>query len=73
MKNFLDELRNKIIQNLIDHNVLHHGTMDEFIHEQINQTLEGYDLSNIERSYIYNLIENRKYIHLYIMHIFHLC
>ncbi len=57
-KELLDELRNKIIQNLIDHNVLHHGTMDEFIHEQINQTLEGYDLSNIERSYIYNLIDN---------------
>ena len=35
-KELLDELRNKIIQNLIDHNVLHHGTMDEFIHEQIN-------------------------------------
>lgn len=57
-KELLDELRNKIIQNLIDHNVLNHGTMDDFIREQIDQTLEGYDLSNIERSYIYNLINN---------------
>ncbi len=57
-KVLLDELRNKIIQNLIDNNVLHHGTMDDFIHEQIDKTLEGYDLSNIERSYIYNLIDN---------------
>ena len=56
-KVLLDELRNKIIQNLIDNNVLHHGTMDDFIHEQIDKTLEGYDLSNIERSYIYNLID----------------
>lgn len=57
-KELLDELRNKIIQNLIDNNVLNHGTMDEFIHEQIDHTLEGYDLSNVERSYIYNLIDN---------------
>ncbi len=57
-KELLDELRNKIIQNLIDNNVLHHGSMDDFIHEQIDKTLEGYDLSNIERSYIYNLIDN---------------
>ena len=57
-KVLLDELGNKIIQNLIDNNVLHHGTMDDFIHEQIDKTLEGYDLSNIERSYIYNLIDN---------------
>lgn len=57
-KALLDELRNKIIQNLIDHNIEKTGTMDEFVNEQIAKTLEGYDLSNIERSYIYNLIDN---------------
>lgn len=57
-KELLDELRNKIIQNLIDNNVINHGTMNDFVHEQIDKTLEGYDLSNIERSYIYNLIDN---------------
>lgn len=57
-KELLDELRNKIIQNLIDNHVLNHSTMDEFVHEQIDQTLVGYDLSNIERSYVYNLIDN---------------
>ena len=32
--------------------------MDSFIKDEINKTLEGYDLTNIERSYIYNLIDN---------------
>ena len=57
-KVLLDELRNKIIQNLIDNNITKASNMDEFIKEQISKTLEGYDLTNIERSYIYNLIDN---------------
>ncbi|NLL44777.1 MAG: CpaF family protein [Mollicutes bacterium] len=32
--------------------------MDEFVIRQIDKTLEGYDLSNVERSYIYDLIDN---------------
>ncbi len=56
-KELLDELRNKIIQNLIDHNLT--GTNNnELIKDEINKTLAGYDLSNVERSYIYNLIDN---------------
>lgn len=56
-KSLLEELRNKIIQNLIDHNAAG-GTMDEFVKTEIDQTIEGYDLSNVERNYIYNLIDN---------------
>lgn len=57
-KKLLEELRNKIIQNLIDHNAINTRSMDDFIRSEIDKTLEGYDLSVIERSYIYNLIEN---------------
>lgn len=57
-KNLLDELRNKIIQNLIDNNSIKTGTMDEYVKEEIDKTIEGYDLSVVERSYIYNLINN---------------
>lgn len=57
-KVLLDELRNKIIQNLIDNNTYHTGTMNEFVKNEIDSTLNGYDLSNVERSYIYNLIDN---------------
>ncbi|MEG0025982.1 MAG: CpaF family protein [Bacilli bacterium] len=57
-KTLLDDLRNKIIQNLIDHNLSTSKNMSEFVRNEIDKTLEGYDLSNIERSYIYNLIDN---------------
>ena len=56
-KELLDELRNKIIQNLIDNN-LTGNTTNEFVKTEIDKSLAGYDLSNIERSYIYNLIDN---------------
>lgn len=57
-KKLLDELRNKIIQNLIDNNTSKVGTIDEYLKEEIDKTIEGYDLSVVERSYIYNLISN---------------
>lgn len=57
-KELLDQLRTKIIQNLIDNNLTAKGTMDDFVKTEIDKTLEGYDLSDIERSYIYNLIDN---------------
>ena len=57
-KPLLETLRNKIIQNLIDHHMSHNGTMDDFVKAEIDKTIEGYDLSNVERSHVYNLIEN---------------
>ena len=57
-KPLLEELRNKIIQNLIDNNINSAKNLDDFIKREIDKTLEGYDISNVERSYLYNLIEN---------------
>ena len=57
-KELLEKLRNQIIQNLIDHKVEAHGTMDEFVKQEIDKSLEGYDLTNVERNHIYNLIDN---------------
>lgn len=57
-KELLDNLRNKIIQNLIDNKIDNQPDMNSFIKKQIDKTLEGYDLSVVERSYIYNLIDN---------------
>ena len=56
-KELLDKLRNEIIQNLID-NKRNDTTIDKFIKDEVDKTLEGYDLSIVERSYIYNLIDN---------------
>lgn len=57
-KELLDELRNKIIQNLIDNNTNNNIGLSSYVRNQIDKTLEGYDLSVIERSYINNLIDN---------------
>ena len=57
-KKLLEELRNKIIQNLIDNNIDKRGSLNSYIKNEIDHTLEGYDLSGVEISYIYNLIDN---------------
>jgi len=57
-KILLDELRNKIIQNLIDNHVDSNGVLDDFIKKQVDATIEGYDLTSVEISYIYNMIDN---------------
>lgn len=57
-KPLLEELRTKIIQNLIDNNINKAKNLDDFVKKEIDKTLEGYDVSNVERSYLYNLIDN---------------
>jgi len=57
-KILLDELRNKIIQNLIDNDIGQFQNMEDFIKHEIKNTIEGYDLTNVEISYLHNLIDN---------------
>lgn len=57
-KNLLDKLRSNIIQNIIDNKIPEEKLLTEYINEEIDKTLEGYDLTNLERSHIFNLIEN---------------
>ena len=57
-KVLLDELRNKIIQNLIDNDIGEYKNMNDFIKHEIETTIEGYDLTNVEISYLHNLIDN---------------
>lgn len=57
-KELLDRLRNKIIQNLIDSNIPSYQKLEQYINNEIDQALEGYDLSNLERSHLYHLIDN---------------
>ena len=55
-KTLLEELRNKIIQVLIDNNSTFKKNED--IKKQIDKSVEGYDLSTVERNHLYNLIDN---------------
>ena len=57
-KNLLDKLRNKIIQNLIDNKIEEDTTLEIYINNEIDTTLEGYDLNVTERNHIFNLIQN---------------
>ena len=57
-KKLLDKLRSKIIQNLIDENIPDDVLLEKYINDEIDNTLEGYDLDYLERSHIFNLIEN---------------
>lgn len=57
-KSLLDKLRNKIIQDLIDSNIPDNKLMEQYINDEIDRTLEGYDLDYMERNHIFNLIQN---------------
>lgn len=57
-KEMLDELRAKIIQNLIDENIPDDKLLEQYISDEIENSTLGYDLNYLERSYIFNLIQN---------------
>lgn len=56
-KDLLDSLRTKIVENIIDEDIEDNVNKD-YINREIDKTLEGIDLSNIERNHLYNLIDN---------------
>ena len=56
-KDVLDELRVKIIENLI-FNHEQGKPLKELIKEQIKKTIEGYDLTSVEINYLHSLINN---------------
>ena len=57
-KELLDNLRNTIISNLIDDKIPNNKSLHEYINTEIDKALLGYDLTNLERSNIFNLIDN---------------
>jgi len=57
-KKLLDDLRTRIVENLIDKEIPEDKLLNQFINDEIDKTIEGYDLTNLERSHLYNLIDN---------------
>lgn len=57
-KEMLDNLRAKIIQNLIDENIPDDKLLEQYINDEIDSTTLGYDLNYLQRTYIFNLIQN---------------
>lgn len=57
-KEKLEELRSKIVQNLIDNNIPKNLSLEQYINDCIDDTLQDYDLEPVERNHIFNLIQN---------------
>lgn len=57
-KVLLDDLRTKIIENIIDKDISKINNLKEYINIEIDKSIEGYDLTNLERSHIFNMIED---------------
>ena len=57
-KDLLDDLRTKIIENLIDKEIPEESMLSQFINDEIDNSIVGYDLSNLQRAHLYNLIDN---------------
>ncbi len=57
-KELLEELRTKIIQGLIDKHTNDTTMTTLAIRQEVDKAVSGYDLTIIERSYLYNLIDN---------------
>ncbi len=55
-KTLLEELRVKIIENVIDRSVGKDQDFNKFVNEIIEASILGYDLNSLERSHIFNLI-----------------
>jgi len=54
----LDLLRTKIVQNLINNQIPSNVSLEQYINDEIDETLEDYDLGAVERNHIFNLIQN---------------
>ena len=57
-KNLLDQFRNVIIQKLVDNRIPNNIDINSYINKIIDDVLSGHDLTNLERNYLFDLIEN---------------
>lgn len=57
-KKLLDGLRTTIVENLIDNEMPKDINLYQWINDEIDKSIEGYDLTNLQRSHLFNLIDN---------------
>lgn len=57
-KELLDFLRIKILEDLSDKGLFKSNLGNDLINEEISLVTRGYDLSTLERNYLYNLVDN---------------
>ena len=64
----LDSLRTKIVQNLINNQIPSNVSLEQYINDEIDSTLEDYDLGAVERAHIFNLIQISLYVKWFIIY-----
>ena len=57
-KDLLDQLRTKILENLIDENIPEDKLLEQYINDEIDKSISNYDLDYLQRNYIFNMIQN---------------
>ena len=57
-KDLLDQLRTKILENLIDENIPDDKVLEQYINDEIDKCISGYDFDYLQRSYIFHMIQN---------------
>lgn len=57
-KELLDQLRSKILENLIDENIPDDKLLEQYINDEIDKSISNYDLDYLQRNYIFNMIQN---------------
>ena len=57
-KDKLDEIRSKIIENIIDDQIPQDMNLNDFINKEIDKYMGSMNLSSVKRSHIFNLIDN---------------
>ena len=57
-KELLDQLRSKILENLIDENIPEDKLLETYINDEIDKSISNYDLDYLQRNYIFNMIQN---------------
>ncbi len=57
-KKLLDDLRSRVIQNIIDNNIPTNMNLNDYINLEIDKCLNGMDLEDYKRNHVFNLIDN---------------
>ena len=57
-KDMLDQLRIKILENLIDENIPDDKLLEQYINDEIDKSISSYNLDYLQRNYIFHMIQN---------------
>ena len=57
-KELLDQLRNKILENLTNENIPDHQLLEQYINDEIDKSISNYNLDYLQRNYIFHMIQN---------------